>query len=212
MLITLDEYTSLISSKNQFNHKKTSQSVSQDTTRSEDTLNSQTDLPDKNKSAFDNEKLCTQLNFNSRLERAQIRKEITSDDAVADRAKFFAKTDRIVLDSLSSGLSGGKVERARQILQKIDECNVISIDRNSSRLMLHGRDLGLTVFGFLNDLQTTTKNLNEGILDLVRRLKLPKFLLANTHAKRVATEVADYDDNAKDEIGGCSAVQWLRIY
>ena len=77
--------------------------------------------------------------------------------------------------------------------------------------MLHGRDLGLTVFDFLNNLQTTTKTLNEGTLDLVIRLKLPKFLFANTHAKRVATEVADYDDNGKDKIGGCSAVKWLRL-
>ena len=183
--------------------------VSKDTTRSEDTLNSQTDLPDKNNSAFDNEKLCTQLNLKSRLKRAQIRKEITSDDALADRAKMFVKTDRIVLDFLSSGLFGGKLERARQILQKLDECDVISIDRDSSRLMLHGRDLGLTVFDFLNDLQTTTKNLIEGTLDLLKRLKLSKFPLANTHAKRVATEVADYEDNGKDEIGGCSAVKWL---
>ena len=95
--------------------------------------------------------------MNSRLKRAQIRKEITSDDALADRAKTFAKTDRNVLDLLSSGLSGGKVERARQTLQKTDECNVISIDRNPSRLMLHGRDLGLTVFDFLNDLKNNHK-------------------------------------------------------
>ena len=98
VLITLDEYKSLIASKNQFNHEKTSFSVSQDKTRSEDTLNSQTDLPTKNKSAFDNEKLCTQLNLNIRLKRAQIRKEITSDDDLDDRAKIIAKTDRIVLD------------------------------------------------------------------------------------------------------------------
>ena len=32
---------------------------------------------------------------------------------------------------MSSGLSGGKVERASQNLQKVDHCNVISIDRNS---------------------------------------------------------------------------------
>ena len=94
--------------------------------------------------------------MNSRLKRAQIREEITSDDALADRAKTFAKTDRIVLNLMSSGLSGAKVERASQILQKIDECNVISIDRNFSRLMLLGRDLGLAVFDFLNNLQTTT--------------------------------------------------------
>ena len=212
VLITLDEYTSLVSSKNQVNHEKASFLASRDTTRSEDTLQFQTDLQDKSNSEFDDEKFCTQLNLNSRLKEAQIRKEKTSDDVLADRAKTFAKTDQIILDLLSSGLSGGKVERARQILQKVDQCNVISIDRNSGRLMLHGRDLGLTVFDFLNDLQTTTKNLNEGTLDLVRRLKLPNFLLANTHAKRVATEVADYDDNGKDEIGCCSTVKWLRLY
>ena len=146
------------------------------------------------------------------MKEAQIRKEKTSDDALADRAKTLPKTDQIVLDLLSSLLYGGKVERASQILKKADQSNVISIDRNSSRLMLHGRDSGSTVFDFLNDLQTTTKNLKEGTLDLVRRLKLPNFLLANTHAKRVATEVADYDDNGKDEIGGYSTAKWLRLY
>ena len=78
--------------------------------------------------------------------------------------------------------------------------------------MLHDRDLGLTVFDFLNNLQTTTKNLNEGTLDLGRRLKLPNFLLANTQAKRVATEVAAYDCNDAEEIGGCSTAKWLRLY
>ena len=167
-------------------------------------------LPDKRNSEFDKEKLFTQLNLNCRLKLAQIRKEITSDDASADRAKTLAKTDQIVLDLLSSGLSDAKVERAGPILQKVNECNVISIDCNSSRLMLHGRDLGLTVFDFLNDLQTTTKNLTDGTLDLVRRLELPNFLLANLHGKSGATEVADYDDNGKDYIGGCSTVKWLR--
>ena len=166
----------MISSKNQFNLEKTS-SASRDTTRSENTLNSQTDLQDKSNSEFDDEKICTQLNLNSQLKEAQIRKEKTSEDALAGRAKILAKTDQIVLDLLSSGLSGGKVERARKILQKVDQCNVISIDRNFGRLMLHGPYLGLTIFNFLNDLQTTTQNLNEGTLDLVRRLKLPKILL-----------------------------------
>ena len=146
------------------------------------------------------------------MKEAQIRKQRTSDAALADGAKTLAKTDQIFLDLLPSGLFGGNVERARQILQKVDQINVISIDRNSGRLMLHGRDLGSTVLDFLNDLQTTTKNLNEGTLNLVRRLKLPNFLLANTHAKRIATEVANYDDNSKDKIGVCSTAKWLRLY
>ena len=201
----------MISSKNQFNLEKTT-SASRDTTRSENTLNSQTNLQDKSNSEFDDENICTQLNLNSQLKEAQIRKEKTSDDTLAGRAKILAKTDQTVLDLLSPGPSGGKVERARQILQKVDQCYVISIDRNFGRLMLQGPDLCLTIFNFLNDLQTTTQTLNEGTLDLVTRLKLPKILLTNTHAKRVATEVADYDDNGTDESGGCSTAKWLRLY
>ena len=39
------------------------------------------------------------------------------------------------------------------------------------------------------------KILKEGALDLAKRLKLPNFRLANMHAQRVATELADYDDH-----------------
>ena len=139
-------------------------------------------------------------------------KKKTSDDALAQRAKTLARIDQFFLDLLSSGLSGGKIEQARQILQKVNQCNVISIDQKFRRLMLHGWDLSVTVFDFLNDLQTTTKNLNERNLSPVRRLKLPNFFFANTHAKRVATEIADLDNNGRDKIGGCSLAKWLRIY
>ena len=215
VLITLDEYKSLLSSRNSFNHEKMG-SETKDTlvqgNKSEDIRNPQIDTQDKSNSETDHKKICTQLNLNSRLTQAQNRKDATPDDTLDDRTKTIAKTDKIVLDLLSSGLSGGKVERARQILQIDDQCSVVSIDGNTGRLMLHDRDLGLTVFDFLNDLQTTTRNLNEGTLDLMKRLKLPNFLLANTHAKRVATEVAAYDSNDKEEIGGCSTAKWLRLY
>ena len=176
-------------------------------TKSEDISNPQIDTQDKSNSETDDKKLCTQLNLNSRLTQAQSGKDATPDDTLADRTKTKAKTDKIVVDLLSSGLSGGKVERARQILQKIDQCSVVTINGNSGRLMLHDRDLGLTIFDFLNDIQTTTKNLNEGTLDLVRRLKLPNFLLAKTHAKRVLTEVAAYDSNDTEETGSCSTAK-----
>ena len=119
-------------------------------TKSEDIRNSQNDAQDKSNSETDDKKLCFQLNLNSRLTRAQSRKDATPDDTLADRTKTIANTDKIVLHLLSSGTSGGKVERARQILQKVDQCSIVSIDGNSGRLMLHDRDLGLTVFDFLN--------------------------------------------------------------
>ena len=45
-----------------------------ETTKSEDTLHSQTDLYDRSNSEFDDEKFCTQLNLNSRLKEPQIPK------------------------------------------------------------------------------------------------------------------------------------------
>ena len=178
----------------------------------QDNLNACGAVQNGNTSQFDERKLCAQLNLNSRLAQTQKRKDATLADTMADRTKTIAKTDEIVLDLLSSGLSGGKIERARQTLQKNGQCNVVSIDHDSSRLLLHDRDLGPTVLDFLNDLQTTTKKLSETTLYLVRRLKLPTFLLANTNAKRVSTEVARYDSNEIEEVGSCSTAKWLRLY
>ena len=157
-----------------------------------------------NTSQFDEGKFCAQLKLISRLAQVQKRKDAALDDTIVDRTKTLAKRDKIVLDLLSSGLSGGKVERARQFLQEIDQCIVVAINRDSSRLLLHDRDLGITVSDFLNDLRTTTKNLSGTSLDLVKRLKLPTFLLANTNAKRVSTEVERYDSNEIEKVGSCS--------
>ena len=212
VLITLDEYTCLLSSKDPVHNEQPpmeSNSTSVDVTI-QDNLNACGAVQKGSTSQFDEGKLCAQLNLNSRLAQTQKRKDATLDDTIADRTKTIAETDKIVLDLLSSGFSGAKVERAPQILQKIDQCNV-SIDRDSSRLLLHDIDLGLTVFDFLNDLQTTTKNLSETTLDLVKRLKLPTFL-ANTNAKRVSTAVARYDSNEIEEVGSCSTAKWLRLY
>ena len=213
-LISLDEFTCLLSSKIPVHNEQPpmeSKSTNLDITI-QDNLNACGAVQNGNTSQFDEGKLCAQLNLNSRLAHTQKRNDATLDDTIADRTKTIAETDKIVLDLLSSGLSGGKVERARQILQKIDQCKIVSIDRDSSRLLLHDRDLGLTVFDFLNDLQTTTKNLGETTLDLVKRLKLPTFLLAKTNAKRVSTEMARYDSNEIEEVGSCSTAKWLRFY
>ena len=83
----------------------------------------------------------------------------------------------------SVGFSGGKVERSRQIFRKINGTENVSIDKSSDR------DTGVSVFDFLYYLQTITKNLNEPTLDLVRRLQLPEYLLANTNAKKAAAEI-----------------------
>ena len=213
VLITLDEYMSLLSLK---------------TTKSEiaksDIANLSESFPqailpnvDKRTSCEQQEtnaeKTCTQINLNSRLQ-APPKRSAPADEDISDKAKTLAKTDRIVLDLLSSGLSGGKVERSRQILQKIDQTKDVSIDSNSGRLLMHDRDVNIPIFDFLNDLQVTTKKLSENALELIRRIRIPEFLIANTNAKRVASEIAHYhEENDLDEkIGSSSTAKWLRLY
>lgn len=221
VLITRDEYISLLSLKtvqnnlpqNQNLDKNLNESLSTDISNISTREISNTNESVVEKPIVEPQRLCTLMNLNSRLKGAPKRFQ-PEDDTLADKTKMVAKTDKIVLDLLSSGLSGGKIERARQILRKIDQSNEVSIDRNSGRLILHDRDIGLQVFDFLNDLQVTTKNLSEGALDLVRRLKLPNFLLANTHAKRIATQNAQYDDKSEidQEMETASTAKWLRLY
>ena len=147
VLITLDEYTCLLSSKIPVHNEQPpmeSKSTNLDVTI-QDSLNACGAVQKGNTSQFDEQKLCARLNLNSRsaqTQKPQKRKDATLDDTIADRTKTIAKTDEIVLNLLSSGLSGGKVERARQILQKIDQCNIVSIDCDSSRLLLHDMDFG----------------------------------------------------------------------
>ena len=115
VLITLDEYMSLLSLKtNKSEIANLSESFPQAILPNVD---KRTSCEQQETNA---EKFCTQINLNSRLQ-AQPKRSAPADEDISDKA--LAKTDRIVLDLLSSGLSGGKVERSRQILQKIDQTN-----------------------------------------------------------------------------------------
>ena len=90
-------------------------------TKSEDIRNSQIDTQDKRNSQTHDKNLCTQLILNSTLTLAESQKDATPEHTQANRNKTIAKTDKIILDLLSSGPSGGEVEWARQILQKVDQ-------------------------------------------------------------------------------------------
>ena len=102
----------------------------------------------------------------------------------------------VIFELLACGLSAGKVERARQVLRKLQISDSVSINSNSGRLHLYDSNTGLTIFAFLSDLQVPTKRLSEGCLDLVRQLRLSEYLVANTNAKQVAN---DMKRNAPDE-------------
>ena len=103
-----------------------------------------------------------------------------SDARRTEDAATAVKTENGILDLLSCGLSGGKVERARQILRKLSNSEHVSINNFSTKIYLHETDTGLAVLDFLSDIQIPTKTIEDLILDLVIRLHLPENLLANT--------------------------------
>ena len=127
-----------------------------------------------------------------------------------------SKSENVIFELLSVGLNGGKVERSRQILRKINDTENVSIDKSSGRILLHDRDTGVSVFDFRYYLQTTTKNLHEPTLDLVRRLQLPEYLLGNTNATKAAAEIKrtilNEDDSQEPSESFSNQAKWLRLY
>ena len=158
ILITLDEYSSLIASKSSTQAHSldiVSEKISSDSGAkscpkeiSQKTIETQENFPSASH--------CAQLNLNSRFRKKAASTE--SDVKQGERATTAVKSDNVILDLLSCGLSGGKVERARQILRKMTDSENVSIDNSSGRIFLHDRDTGVAVLDFLSDVQAPTKN------------------------------------------------------
>ena len=211
VLITRYECTSLLATKQQ-NKFLTASSHNQCTSSVQQQQSSLTHLtPSKNGSILDfdlktNKNIAAgtsaavaQLNLQTRFE-ANKKKRAESKDtppfSFSSSNEYNDGADRghnnladVILGLLACGLSAGKVERARQILRKIQVSDSVTIDSNSGRLHLYDRDTGLTIFAFLSDLQVPTKKLSERCLDLVRWLRLPEHVMANTNAKQVANDM-----------------------
>ena len=114
----------------------------------------------------------------------------------------------VILELLACGLSAGKVERAHQILHQIKVSDSVTTDSNSRRLHLYDRYTGLTIFAFLFDLPVPTKRLSEGCLDLVRQLRLPENLMANTNAKQVSNDMK----RSAPEENTIEQYKWFKMY
>ena len=196
ILITLDEYSSLVAGKISIDNHAF---VTPNDTRSrtpefcaKSNLENLIDTP----SDFPRASECAQMNLKTRFGKATT--STLSDAKRTEGSATAVKSENVILDLLSCGLSGGKVERARQILRKISNNEHVSINNISGRICLHETDTGLAVLDFLSDIQTPTKKIDDLSLDLVRRLRLPKYLLANTFAKRMASEMKS-GSNEDDE-------------
>ena len=217
ILITADEYSSLLSLRKTEQSDPDLPAVKFEALESNQALEStKQPILESGKASleFPSASEWAQWNLNSRFRKRPQASSI-SDVKKVEAASQLSKSENVIIELLSVGLSGGKVERSRQILRKINEAENVSIDKSSGRILLHDRDTGVSIFDFLYYLQTTTKTLNEATLDLIRRLKLPDFLLANTNAKRAAAEVKTSlnDHSAQDQsISFSDEAKWLRLY
>ena len=216
ILLTLDENSSLVAGKiSNDNHIF----VNPNDTRSrspeicaKSNLENSIDSPRD----FSRASECAQMNLKTKSGEATT--STLSDAKRTEDAATAVKSENVILDLLSCGLSGGEVERARQILRKISNSERVSMNNISGRSCLHDADTGLAVLDFLSDIQMPTKKIDDLSLDLVRRLRLPEYLLANTFAKKVAPEMKS-GSNEDDESPFTSYprpnnehAKWLRLY
>lgn len=212
ILITLDEYELLNASKNPSQPKG---SESDNTNLPSHTEEETKQNTWETRERFPSLSECAQLNLKERFRKNRESKE--SDTKKGEKVTAAVKSDNVILDLLSCGLSGGKVERARQILRKMINSENVSIDNHSGRIFLHDRDTGVAVLDFLSDVQTPTKKLSEDSLELVRRLRLPEYLMANTNARKVAAELKRSVGNEDQDPHSISPesnqhAKWLRLY
>ena len=128
--------------------------------------------------------LVAQLNLNSRY---PTEKEINKSSEKVNEARQ-KPSDQVLSNLLESGVTGGKVERSRQILKKIEDCERTTIDDTNHTIILDQQDTEISVVEFLSALQVNTKQLPKKFLTLVEVLRLPQFLLANTYARHTSSQ------------------------
>ena len=218
ILITVEEYSVLLAFRKQSEQQVTTNLGTSEKYSLQPTENRSSTVQTTNQASsdFPTSSECAQWNLTSRYKkRPQDRSD--SDVKKVETASLASKSENVIMELLSVGLSGGKVERARQILRKLLNAENVKIESGSGRILLHDRDTGVSVFDFLTSLQATTKQLGESTLDLVRRIKIPEYLLANTYAKRVAAELkqssSEKEEPFSDTTGPFSdQAKWLRLY
>ena len=119
--------------------------------------------------------LVAQLNLNSRYQS----EDLGSSNNTETKQSYKNSSDQVLSNLLESGVTGGKVERSRQILKKIEDCDRTTIDETNQTINF---DV------FLTALQVNTKQLPKKFLTLVEVLRLPQFLLANTYARQTSSQ------------------------
>lgn len=138
----------------------------------------------RSKNSVPDQELVAQLNLNSRF----LTKATADRYTEASNPLRKNPLDHVLSNLLESGITGGKVERCRQILAKIQECSRTTIDETTQTIILDQQDTRISIVDFLTSLQVNTKQLPKQFLNLVEVLRLPQFLLANTYARHTSAQ------------------------
>ena len=128
--------------------------------------------------------LVAQLNLNSCYHSG----DSSTSNAVEIKQSYKNPSDQVLSNLLESGVTGGKVERSRQILKKIEDCERTAIDKTNQTINLDQQGTGVSVVEFLSALQVNTKQFPKNFLTLVEILRIPPFLLANTYARQTSNQ------------------------
>lgn len=197
VLITQDEYT-FLKNQNQKevkildNREKQKRSLLAGFTpiTDEPRLFSDTERKEEKPAIEKEQALLAQINLNSRFQE----KNKTTHDSKTSQdttSQYLTNStpDSILANLLQSGITGGKIERSRQILKAIQQSDRVLIDENTETIFLDQQDTRIGVTDFLTALQVNTKQLPKPLLNLVEVLRLPQYLLANTYARQTSSQI-----------------------
>lgn len=194
VLITQDEYSflknqgSIEEVKNLDNREKQKRNFLSQFTP-EDPPIAGADKKDDNRTLDQEQALLAQINLNSRFNETKKQTLGTKAAESATDYQLSNGTDRVLASLLQSGITGGKIERSRQILKAIQQSERVYIDDNTQNIFLDQQDTLISVTDFLNALQLNTKQLPKKLLNLVEVLRLPQYLLANTYARQTSSQI-----------------------
>ena len=99
--------------------------------------------------------LVAQLKLNSRY---PTEKEINESSAKVNEARQ-KPSDQVLSNLLESGVTGGRVERLRQNLKKVEDCERTTIDDTNHNIILDQQETEISVAESLSALQVNTKQL-----------------------------------------------------
>ena len=169
-------------------------------------------------SSHSNSEAIAKLSVSSQLVNNK-NKDFSSCNATTDQTslpenKFLPDkvVDKVLDTLLASGMSSGKIERTKRILN-IRSQKDFTLDRESGIIQGKYNKKSSNLLDFLIDIQSPNKKLTKDDLELISQLQLLPHLVANTFAKRVASNTPHgQGQQQQDQPNTTSTPTWLSIF